>query len=287
MTREEAIEILQEEHNYVQEPCYVMNAIKKAIEALQAAEKYDHNAAEMRPNFISDHSGGTNKMVDHVAEVGNMAPLTLEQLRQMDGKPAWIVPVGDEDWKPHWEVMKYRRFSADSKTERGKMYFLYEDSYGLRWLAYDYPPAHIDLEAWKECPWCKAEYTIIDDDFGQPVHPNMVKFCWSCGRPLTPEARAMLEKRLRGVRDMSLEYPCVYHKNGWCYKDQEQPDACVYGPCDDETPSNGDKVRRMTDEELARFLASVEYRRSAAGGGALWCGAAHALEWLRQPAKED
>lgn len=34
------------------------------------------------------------------------------------------------------------------------------------------------------CAWCGAEYTIIDDDFAQPVHPNMVKFCWHCGRPL-------------------------------------------------------------------------------------------------------
>lgn len=31
-------------------------------------------------------------------------PLTLEQLREMDGKPAWIVPVNDKDWEPHWAV---------------------------------------------------------------------------------------------------------------------------------------------------------------------------------------
>lgn len=50
----------------------------------------------------------------------------------------------------------------------------------------------------KDCPWCKAEYTIIDDDFGQPVHPNMVKFCWHCGKPLTKEAQKELAERLRG-----------------------------------------------------------------------------------------
>lgn len=40
------------------------------------------------------------------------------------------------------------------------------------------------------CPWCKNEYTIytiIDDDFGQPLHPNMIKYCFSCGRPLKGE----------------------------------------------------------------------------------------------------
>ena len=38
MTREEAIEILQEEHDWVQEPCYVINAMK-AIEALRPVSR--------------------------------------------------------------------------------------------------------------------------------------------------------------------------------------------------------------------------------------------------------
>lgn len=37
------------------------------------------------------------------------------------------------------------------------------------------------------CAWCKAEYTIIDDDFGRPIRPNMIKFCWHCGRKLKEE----------------------------------------------------------------------------------------------------
>ena len=51
--------------------------------------------------------------------------------------------------------------------------------------------------------------------------------------------------------------------------------------------TNADRIRAMSDEELARFLASVENRRSANGGGAKWCGMAHALNWLQQPAEED
>lgn len=39
----------------------------------------------------------------------------------------------------------------------------------------------------KGCAWCKAEYTIIDDDFGRP---NMIKFCWHCGRKLKEEHHA-------------------------------------------------------------------------------------------------
>lgn len=34
------------------------------------------------------------------------------------------------------------------------------------------------------CAWCKAEYTIIDDEFAQPINQKMIKFCWHCGRKL-------------------------------------------------------------------------------------------------------
>ena len=34
------------------------------------------------------------------------------------------------------------------------------------------------------CPWCKSEYTIIDDDFAKPVHENMINYCFYCGKEL-------------------------------------------------------------------------------------------------------
>lgn len=54
---------------------------------------------------------------------------------------------------------------------------------------------------------------------------------------------------------MSLEYPCVYYRgNGLCSYGGDLTDAniCVFGPCEHETPSRGDLVRRMSDAELAR-----------------------------------
>ena len=42
----------------------------------------------------------------------------------------------------------------------------------------------------KGCAWCNAEYTIIDDEFGLPIHPNSIKFCWHCGRKLREEHHA-------------------------------------------------------------------------------------------------
>lgn len=40
----------------------------------------------------------------------------------------------------------------------------------------------------KGCAWCNAEYTIVDDEFVQPVHPKLIKFCWHCGRKLKEES---------------------------------------------------------------------------------------------------
>ena len=54
---------------------------------------------------------------------------------------------------------------------------------------------------------------------------------------------------------------------------------CVDCPCNDEVLTNADRIRTMSDEELAKWL---EYE----GGGACAevCGW---LEWLRKPAEED
>lgn len=40
------------------------------------------------------------------------------------------------------------------------------------------------------CAWCKSEheYTIIDDDFGQPLRPSMIHYCFNCGRKLREDA---------------------------------------------------------------------------------------------------
>lgn len=53
---------------------------------------------------------------------------------------------------------------------------------------------------------------------------------------------------------MSRLYPCVYcTEDGYCmkYSDEEVTSWCVQSPCKDEKPSNADRIRAMTDEELA------------------------------------
>ena len=97
---------------------------------------------------------------------------------------------------------------------------------------------------------------------------------------------------------MSINYPCIYHKDGYCLRDPEQPDACVFGPCEDETPSNADRIRIMNDEELAKANVrqkcewnswecwSVYITSDGEQFGDAEEAYKHELEWLQQPAKE-
>jgi hypothetical protein len=59
---------------------------------------------------------------------------------------------------------------------------------------------------------------------------------------------------------MSIERPCIHYKpDGICAKYSVNGDLsyCVQGPCPDETPSNADHIRAMSDEELARWICSI------------------------------
>lgn len=75
----------------------------------------------------------------------------------------------------------------------------------------------------------------------------------------------------------------------------EKHDDCATGsglvwPCGAYAPkvvTNGDRIRAMSDEELAKLLAEIEYRRSGFGGGAKWKDSAHALIWLQLPAEGE
>ena len=132
-------------------------------------------------------------------------PLTLEQLREMDGQPVWIERIGsdspeDKEWALVFCKEKFCR------TSRGNIALF--GCYGIGWLAYAYPPAHIDREAWKPCECCngakyvygQASAVVPNGDKGQiekEVEGDF-DYCPECGRPLTPEAWDMLKKRLRG-----------------------------------------------------------------------------------------
>lgn len=171
-------------------------------------------------SMLGDENQTPTLISDHFPDVKKMVPLTLEQLRGMDGQPVWIVE--SPDWG-HWELSED---AEDYLCDRdADLYGLtYPDPDGkaglhkLGWLAYAYPPAHIDREAWnRPCLFCceksKGRKTLAFDSAGDAVTLEIdgnkaaiesdsmgfiVEFCPKCGRPLTEEAWAELEKRLRG-----------------------------------------------------------------------------------------
>ena len=55
---------------------------------------------------------------------------------------------------------------------------------------------------------------------------------------------------------MSIKYPCIYWNDGLCKKlsDDKSTSFCVEGPCGDQMPSNADKIRTMSNENLAYIL---------------------------------
>ena len=121
-------------------------------------------------------------------------PLTLDQLREMDGQPVWCedLEFGCSCWG-YWNGDGAIGYFSN---------FAYDD-YGTGWLAYSYPPAHIDRSEWTAawvpttdddgCVWLKCSACEYDLDSMEESNP----FCPSCGRAMTEEAWAELERRLR------------------------------------------------------------------------------------------
>lgn len=182
----------------------------------------DHEAAERMTK--DDHSRDLTKMV----------PLTLEQLQEMNGEPVWITSVKKDGKIPsRWVLYSGKSESRDREdvyvfaTTGGIAQGYKGAAYGKTWLAYAHPPAniakdnnvstnaaHIDREAWEPCERCKPEEKPLDRFSGHEFiidgadiyfydtddgwEGEEIKFCPWCGRPLTPEAWAEMEKRLRG-----------------------------------------------------------------------------------------
>ena len=99
---------------------------------------------------------------------------------------------------------------------------------------------------------------------------------------------------------MSKDYPCVYWNDGKCKKfsDDKITSWCVWSPCASQTPSNADRIRSMTDEELAVFLDGfssrcldcAEYAKNQSCPiykEGHYCRPQEIMEWLQQPSKGE
>ena len=158
--------------------------------------------AERKPNTPPEELRGLHEKLEHLQEALEAVEerwqrvheqrgwatgelLTAEQLWDMEGKPVLL----KSPWWTEWCVVSGRgEYEVYGKTARftrghGDMLWLSLAEYGKTWTAYAYPHVRIDREKWEPCMWC-----VLNGQFG------LNNYCSSCGRPLTEEAWAELER---------------------------------------------------------------------------------------------
>ena len=104
MTREEAIEILETARKTYPGKSVIRDAFTLALAALQPSNE----------------------------------PLTLEELRKMDGEPVWVSypnRIGEDRW-----YIIEKSTEAGLHVESHPHFYLGWDTYGKMWLAYRRPP---------------------------------------------------------------------------------------------------------------------------------------------------
>lgn len=123
-------------------------------------------------------------------------PIPLEQLREMEGQKVLLYRMKSTEPLEPGTVKQ----NGDVLGDAGML--AYHELYLETWVAFTYHPAHINMEAWsgcvctasdKSCCTCvslRCQFCIGESEYKQG------RYCSACGRPLTEEARAALEKRI-------------------------------------------------------------------------------------------
>lgn len=147
-------------------------------------------------------------------------PLTIDQLRGMDGEP--VLLVFDFELEPMISLIEYVQDAnciilTNNLGGRSEFYSDEElREYGIKVYAYQSVATDTDvgsaLKEWEPCDECRNKccFNCLYDNLSMQSEPcnscdgdkweTKHLFCPNCGRPLTPEAWSMLEQRLRGVR---------------------------------------------------------------------------------------
>lgn len=177
--------------------------------------------AERKPNTPPEELRGLREKLEHLQKAMKAVdehwqrvhrgrgwtagePLTVEQLREMEGKPV-LLKYRWTEWcilSDHWENAMTGEMTGFTRVHGDTLCLSLAD-YDKTWTAYAYQTAHIDLEKWT------AEW--VDNDQGEGMMCKCFKcgypvsyfwgktaFCPGCGRAMTPEALAELERRVCG-----------------------------------------------------------------------------------------
>ena len=185
--------------------------IEKVIKQLESIADHTHSMAAS-PDADEIWKEDSDALEFAITALRSMPeagePLSLEQLKQMVGKPVWIE---DKEYPENtgwviWDDSFKQNWLGDPETQ---------NSHGKSWLAYPYPPAHIDRSKWttknitdqhpvdqficSECGAIFEDFSLckIDEDSGdKEYYEYELKFCPACGRAATKEAWAELERRV-------------------------------------------------------------------------------------------
>ena len=88
-----------------------------------------------------DDQHGADVIADVILQLDDMPtltppnePLTIEQLREMDGEPVWIVDIGPHKWYgPGWAIVERDNCLVRTAKNWSPVFF---ERYGEQWLAY-------------------------------------------------------------------------------------------------------------------------------------------------------
>ena len=178
--------------------------------------------AERKPNTPAEELRGLHEKLEHLQEALKAVnehwqrvheqrgwtagePLTREQLIDMDGKPVLLKSPSWTEWcivREHGEHEIAGDAISFTRRHYGEVCLGLSD-YGKTWTAYAYQTAHIDREKWT-AEWVDNDHSeemmCKCSKCGYPVSYFWGKtaFCPGCGRAMTPEAWAELERRLIG-----------------------------------------------------------------------------------------
>lgn len=192
--------------------------IEEAIEILQNGEWWDLLIPITTVEGRSDENKLHEAIDTAITALRSMPeagePLSLEQLREMHGKP--VYEFSEKRWFVVKEVFtkgkpKGNKYDyAEITMTDGTIFNSDLDYDEISNRFYSYPPAHIDRSKWEPCGACKNdEITIHVPEFRAMAVCNQhmdreafdltlrLKFCSWCGRPLTEKAWEKLERRLR------------------------------------------------------------------------------------------